>query len=1159
MTATEKHALFIKIFTQEFIREFQFLSDVVAGRAQRRGEFTDKLANFVKEMKAAPLVGIVLNALAGAANHLHDQRRLKHMGHVGRLHDRVDVVQLQILVETVAREAVRRYSYFINTRLSNEPETGIIPFAKSGVERTLEFIVRTSAELNEATLLCGLIEGRSGAWVSGFSNTRLTGQGLYVKTKLHAEGAYARSAFRTLEGRYWIRTTPKHKGDRWSSISGFMASLYEHGVVDFADKANTEPTYGYALVPPTLVTDYDYQVHSPAVKLIQELAQTPLPFVYITDKEITAYLQQRMQPQGAARLLDYLKRSHPTIETAICSADLSHLSLAGCDLSHCDFSGAIFAGDLREVRLDHCFLVGTTFLPGTQLHRASFQQTNAAYLQAECVDFTDANFSQAKFEYAKFGNAILVDTVTLGAVWYQAELTGIKSTADILTAQKAQVAELQAQQKKTQHQFKQWERTWERQQADWQKWRSNFSGQLSVMSKAQTQANASIELLQEQVEELLQAQQHRLTFEHYCQDEMTILRTRLDETASTEAVNVLQTRLAQMEKTVATISPPQLPNLTEQVKLLAQNHPALAPLCETLTHSVGQLLAQVQQTQRETEQRFQQLQKELQTVARELTTRIETLEKQQKALGQTVSQINTQQTELQSQVKHLHATLDVEAAVKDKISALRLQILNDKDLLQELATYIPVRGATRVTDTDTFDLEEKMRDFFVNSQRKVLLLLGNSGGGKSTFNRYFERVLWQQYQPGQPVPIFIALPNLHNPSTELLREYFTHHGFTEKEIIVLQRDYQFRLILDGYDEIRLWKNLYTSNQLHTWQAKVIMACRTQYLTNIADYNRYFMPYQHEKPAPQLFQEMTVVPFNDTQITAYIKKYLELHSDAPWQNPQAYRDHITQLPGMRELIETPFLLMIAMDVMPRIVEKYQHLEENERVKVTRAKLYDEFIEKWFERQADKLLVAGDVPDDGHDVKGDFLQFSKELAKVMYQSDVTQVTYVPASNLFGAKKATSPWEKFFGNQDVNIVRARKGAPLIKIGPNRHAFFHASLIEYFSTRDIYDESIEMGMNESPSWNTVPVSTIVTSTLPSKPWMQPKPIQVAPASNPPGGWAQPAMVQYTMPTSIVVQPASFFQAGPMVEMPMQISPIPTKQTRDEIPIKQNNCCAIL
>lgn len=1094
---SEKNALFVKVFTQEFMREFQFLSDVVAGRAQRRGEFTDKLVKLFKELKEAPLAGAALNVLAGAVQHLHDTRRRKQMGHAGYLQDTVDVLQLQILVGTVAREAVRRYAYFINTRLSHEPETGIIPFAKSGVERALEYIVRTGAELDEATLLSALIEGRSGAWVSGFSNTHLAGQGIYAKEKLHAEGAYARSAFRTTDGQYWVRSTPKHKNERWLSISNFMASLYDYGVVDFKDKAKTEPTYGYALVPVTLVNQYDYQTHTPSARLLQELTQHPLPFAYITQNEIAAYVNQRKKTQGIQGLRDYLKQFYPQIELGICSDDLRHLTFAGCDLSHCDFSGAIFSGDMREVRFDHSFLVGTTFLPGTQLQRASFQETSAAYLQAEDVDFTGANFNQARFEYAKLSHATLIECATLGTVWNKADLTGIKSSADILSAQRTQMTELRGQQEKNQRQFDKWEKTWERQQADWQQWRSTFSGQLSAMSKAQTQANTSIETLQDQVEALLQAQQHRLTFERYCEDEIATLRTRLDETASTEAVNALQARLVQMEKTVATISPPSVPNLSEQVKLLAQNHPALEPLCETLTHSVGQLLAQVQVVQREAEERFQNLQKELRTIAKQLTARVEKLEKQQKALTQEVGEVKAQQTELKTQVDHLQVTLDVEAAVKEKLVGLRQRILNDENLVQELATYIPVRGAYRITDAESFDLEEKAQDFFVNSPRKVLLLLGNSGGGKSTFNRYYERELWQNYKPGSPVPALIALPNLHNPGTELLREYFSHHGFNEKEIAVLQRDYQFSLILDGYDEIRQWKNLYASNQLHTWQAKILISCRTQYLTNISDYARYFMPYQHEKPAPQFLQEMTVVPFNESQIKAYIVKYLQLHPEAPWQNPRAYLDHIASLPGMRELIETPFLLMIAMEVMPSIVEKYQYLEESERVKITRSKLYDEFFEKWSERQVDKLLIAGDLPDDGHDVKMDILEFSKELAKAMFKEDVTQVTHVPATNLFGAKKSVSPWERFFGNQDQNIVRARRCAPLIKIGPHRFAFFHTSLIEYLSTRDIFDEGTKAIINENISQSIPSSFKPVASMLPAKPWMQT--IMVAPVGRSP------------------------------------------------------------
>lgn len=403
--------------------------------------------------------------------------------------------------------------------------------------------------------------------------------------------------------------------------------------------------------------------------------------------------------------------------------------------------------------------------------------------------------------------------------------------------------------------------------------------------------------------------------------------------------------------------------------------------------------------------------------------------------------------------------MDLPESVEKKCAMLRERILADQDIKDELATYIPIRGAYRITDDESFDMEEKAREF-IKSQRRKLLLIGNAGGGKSTFNRYLLTQLWKEYQSGGVIPVFVSLPIMTDPVHNLMKEVLTECGFTAKEIDFLKENRELCIILDGYDEVNLTTNLYSTNKLGDWkQISIILSCRTQYLINFKNYNTFFVPSSGDKVQANLFQEVTVVPFSDAQIEAYIQKYIQLHKEAEWESAEEWVAHIKSIPGLRELIETPFLLMLTMDVLPELVARYETLTGAERVKMLQASLYDAFVENWFQREENKLLIKGQLPEDGHDIKEDFWEFGKALASEMHKQKQYQVYYAPTKSIFGNKSASgkkSPWADYFSNDNPAVVAARKACLLKKVGPQQWAFFHATFVDYFATKAMFDETM-------------------------------------------------------------------------------------------------------
>jgi hypothetical protein len=163
------------------------------------------------------------------------------------------------------------------------------------------------------------------------------------------------------------------------------------------------------------------------------------------------------------------------------------------------------------------------------------------------------------------------------------------------------------------------------------------------------------------------------------------------------------------------------------------------------------------------------------------------------------------------------------------LTELKIEELQETHLQDQTGgVYISPMGKTTINSKDSFDLKTKV-DEFLDSDKKVLLILGNSGAGKSTFNNAIEADLWKKYQPGDDIPLFINLPSITNPEDDMVsKQLHKLNIFTDDEIRELMKNRKFILICDAYDETQLRSNLYTSNQLNeagSWKVQMIISCR----------------------------------------------------------------------------------------------------------------------------------------------------------------------------------------------------------------------------------------------------------------------------------------------------------------------------------------------
>ncbi|KAF9311952.1 hypothetical protein BGZ91_006673, partial [Linnemannia elongata] len=112
--------------------------------------------------------------------------------------------------------------------------------------------------------------------------------------------------------------------------------------------------------------------------------------------------------------------------------------------------------------------------------------------------------------------------------------------------------------------------------------------------------------------------------------------------------------------------------------------------------------------------------------------------------------------------------------------------------------FIPplAKLSLKAKDEDAFPLLEKVLEF-VASEQQVMLVLGDSGSGKSTFNRHLEHRLWTEYKHGGAIPLLINLPAIDRPDQDLIAKHLRANNFSDDQIQEMKQHRRFIIICDG--------------------------------------------------------------------------------------------------------------------------------------------------------------------------------------------------------------------------------------------------------------------------------------------------------------------------------------------------------------------------
>ncbi|KAF9156173.1 hypothetical protein BG015_006909 [Linnemannia schmuckeri] len=342
---------------------------------------------------------------------------------------------------------------------------------------------------------------------------------------------------------------------------------------------------------------------------------------------------------------------------------------------------------------------------------------------------------------------------------------------------------------------------------------------------------------------------------------------------------------------------------------------------------------------------------------------------------------------------------------------------------------------------------------FLASDKQVMLILGDSDAGKSTF-KHLESELLRFYKSGDAIPLFISLPGIDEPNKDMIEKQLRAINFSDEQIHELKLHRRLVLICDGYDESQQVVNLHKSNMLNQpgqWNTKMIISCRTQYLGR--DYRSRFLPqgdshYSH--PSAHLFQEAVIAPFSKKQIEDYVEQYVPFEPRT-WTT-QSYMDKLTMVPNLMDLVKNPFLLTLALEALPDVTNGKKDLSA---IRLTRVELYDVFVEHWLDvnkrRLESNTLTAQECATLDQLLEADFvwkgIDFSKRLASAIFEKQVGKpvVKYIHLHD-------KNSWRAEFFGPDPEVRLLRESIPLNRTG-SLFRFLHWSMLEYFFSRLVFD----------------------------------------------------------------------------------------------------------
>lgn len=212
-----------------------------------------------------------------------------------------------------------------------------------------------------------------------------------------------------------------------------------------------------------------------------------------------------------------------------------------------------------------------------------------------------------------------------------------------------------------------------------------------------------------------------------------------------------------------------------------------------------------------------------------------------------------------------------------------------------------------------------------------LLLLGESGSGKSSFTQQLGRKIWAQLNDNlqstwYPLVIDLKSININKSYDIIFSEIFEKNShFISRETF---HTTPILLILDGFDEVRkLEPRFFTRYQLdHYKNLRIIATCALSYYNQGLKSN----PRRENFGGFPTLKQVIINPIDtEKELSCYIEGLINFNKELKDLgitldndiNLERYLELIEDNSSIRQIIINPFLLSLTLQVLPQIIKKY----------------------------------------------------------------------------------------------------------------------------------------------------------------------------------------------------------------------------------------------
>ena len=329
----------------------------------------------------------------------------------------------------------------------------------------------------------------------------------------------------------------------------------------------------------------------------------------------------------------------------------------------------------------------------------------------------------------------------------------------------------------------------------------------------------------------------------------------------------------------------------------------------------------------------------------------------------------------------------------------------------------------------------------VADENKYLMVLGNPGGGKSTFLRRLGLEAFNEDRDKflhDCIPVMLELKQFASNDVDLITaivEEFSHFGFpTTKEFAIKALETgKLMVLLDGLDEV---PNEFTNSVMNAIDNLVTKYENNRFIAScrIAAYRSNL---QHD------FQVIELADFDDTQIEQFITNWFSTELDKKFKTAEKCWETLNddRNKAAKELAQTPLLLTFLCLVYNR----------KQSFPPTRSRLYnkalDILLEEW---AAEKRLQQKPIHDGLHtDLEKVMLA---EIAHEGFKDDqlfFDEKQIIKSITDFLADSVDNP-KYLDGKKILNAIAAQQGI-LVERAEEVYSFSHLTLQEYLTAQYI------------------------------------------------------------------------------------------------------------